>query len=270
LDDAVQSNLANQAAVLAAKGKYDHALAAVKTAEAQISVAHSSLEGARVNLDFAKVRSPIKGIAGIHVANIGDLVGTDQKALLTTVSQIDPILVQFPISEQEYLESRKFFLAKASRQADDLELILSDGTVYDHKGKIDIIGREVESSTGTLRIRGIFPNPGNVLRPGQFSRIRAATRVDKGALLVPRRAVEEVQGEYEVAVLDGDNRVAFRKVKAANRVGFYWVIEEGLSADDRVVVEGLQKIKTGDRVDPKDARLPPLTVGLADASGSAP
>ena len=270
LDDAVQSNLANQAAVLAAKGKYNHALAAVKTAEAQTSVAHSSLEGARVNLDFAKVRSPIKGIAGIHVANIGDLVGTDQKALLTTVSQIDPILVQFPISEQEYLGSRKFFLAKASSQGDDLELILSDGTVYDHKGKIDIIGREVESSTGTLRIRGIFPNPGNVLRPGQFSRIRAATRVDKDALLVPRRAVEEVQGEYEVAVLDGDNRVAFRKVKAANRVGFYWVIEEGLSADDRVVVEGLQKIKTGDRVDPKDARLPPLTTGLADASGSAP
>jgi membrane fusion protein, multidrug efflux system len=270
MDNAVQSNLANQAVVLAAKGKYNHALAAVKAAEAQISVAHSSLEGARVNLDFAKVRSPIKGIAGIHVANIGDLVGTDQKALLTTVSQIDPILVQFPISEQEYLELGKFFLAKASRQGDDLELILSDGTVYDHKGKIYIIGREVESSTGTLRIRGIFPNPGNVLRPGQFSRIRAATRVDKDALLVPQGAVEEVQGEYEVAVLDGDNRVAFRKVKAANRVGFYWVIEEGLSADDRVVVEGLQKIKTGDRVDPKDARLPPLTEGLADASGGAP
>jgi RND family efflux transporter MFP subunit len=269
MDDAVQSNLANQAVVLAAKGKYNHALAAVKAAEAQILVAHSSLEGARVNLDFAKVRSPIKGIAGIHVANIGDLVGTDQKALLTTVSQIDPILVQFPISEQEYLELRKFFLAKASRQGDDLELILSDGTVYDHKGKIYIIGREVESSTGTLRIRGIFPNPGNVLRPGQFSRIRAATRVDKDALLVPQGAVEEVQGEYEVAVLDGDNRVAFRKVKAANRVGFYWVIEEGLSADDRVVVEGLQRIKTGDRVDPKDARLPPLTEGLADASGGA-
>jgi membrane fusion protein (multidrug efflux system) len=270
MDDAVQSNLANQAAVLAAKGKYNHALAAVKAAEAQISVARSSLEGARVNLDFTKVRSPIKGIAGIHVANIGDLVGIDQKALLTTVSQIDPILVQFPISEQEYLELRKLFLAKAPRQVDDLELILSDGTVYDHKGKIDIIGREVEPSTGTLRIRGIFPNPGNVLRPGQFSRIRAATRVDKDALLVPQRAVEEVQGEYEVAVVDGDNRVAFRKVKVASRVGFYWVIEEGLSADDRVVVEGLQRIKTGDRVDPKNARLPPLTTGLADASRSAP
>ncbi len=270
MDDAVQSNLANQASVVAAKGKYDHALAAVKAAEAQIEVARSSLQGAQLNLGFTKVKSPIKGIAGIRVANIGDLVGTDQKALLTTVSQIDPIFVQFPISEQEYLGLRKLFLAKASREEEELELILSDGTVYEHKGKIDIIGREVEASTGTLRIRGIFPNPGNVLRPGQYSRIRAATRVDKDALLVPQRAVEELQGEYELAVVGADNRVAFRKVKATNRVGSYWVIEQGLSPDDRVVIEGLQKIKTGEKVDPKEAQLPPLTLGLSDVHGTVP
>ncbi len=270
MDDAVQSNLANQASVAAAKGKYNHALATVKAAEAQIEVARSSLQGAQLNLGFTKIKSPINGLAGIRVANIGDLVGTDQKALLTTVSQIDPIFVQFPISEQEYLSLRKLFLARPSSQEGELDLILPDGTVYDHKGKIDIIGREVESSTGTLRIRGIFPNPGNVLRPGQYSRIRAATRIDKDALLVPQRAVEELQGEYELAVVDGDNRVAFRKVKAANRVGSYWVIEQGLSADDRVVIEGLQKIKTGERIDPKDAKLPPLTSGLADLRGSAP
>jgi len=270
MDDAVQSNLANQASVAAAKGKYNHALATVQAAEAQIEVARSSLQGAQLNLGFTKIKSPINGLAGIRVANIGDLVGTDQKALLTTVSQIDPIFVQFPISEQEYLSLRKLFLARPSSQEGELDLILPDGTVYDHKGKIDIIGREVESSTGTLRIRGIFPNPGNVLRPGQYSRIRAATRIDKDALLVPQRAVEELQGEYELAVVDGDNRVAFRKVKAANRVGSYWVIEQGLSADDRVVIEGLQKIKTGERIDPKDAKLPPLTSGLADLRGSAP
>ena len=270
MDDAVQSNLANQASVAAAKGKYNHALAAVKAAEAQIDVARSSLEGAQLNLGFTKVKSPINGIAGIRVANIGDLVGTDQKALLTTVSQIDPIFVQFPISEQEYLALRKLFLAKASRQEDELELVLSDGTVYDHKGKIDIIGREVESSTGTLRIRGIFPNPGHILRPGQYSRIRAATRIDKDALLVPQRAVEELQGEYELAVVDADNRVAFRKVKATNRVGSYWVIEQGLSPNDRVVIEGLQKIKTGERVDPKDAKLPPLPSSLPDVRGITP
>jgi membrane fusion protein (multidrug efflux system) len=270
MDDAVQSNLADQASVAAAKGKYDHAVAAVKAAEAQINVARSSLEGAQLNLGFTKVKSPINGIAGIRVANIGDLVGTDQKALLTTVSQIDPIFVQFPISEQEYLGLRKMFLAKASRQVDELELILSDGTVYDHKGRIDIIGREVESSTGTLRIRGIFPNPGNVLRPGQYSRIRAATHIDKDALLVPQRAVQELQGEYEVAVVNADNRVAFHKVKVSNRVGPYWEITEGLSANDRVVIEGLQKIKTGEAVNPKDATLPPLPADLTDESGATP
>jgi membrane fusion protein (multidrug efflux system) len=197
-------------------------------------------------------------------------VGTDQKALLTTVSQIDPILVQFPISEEEYLGLRDFLLAKASRQEDELELILSNGTAYDHKGKIDIIGREVESSTGTLRIRGIFPNPGNVLRPGQYSRIRAATRIDKDALLVPQRAVQELQGEYEIAVVDADNRVAFRKVTATNRVGSYWVIEQGLSANDRVVIEGLQNIKTGETVEPRDAKLPPLALGLPNVRGTVP
>jgi membrane fusion protein (multidrug efflux system) len=270
MDDAVQSNLANQASVATAKGKYNHSLAAVKAAEAQINVARSSLEGARLNLGFTKIKSPINGIAGIRVANIGDLVGTDQKALLTTVSQINPIFVQFPISEQEYLGLRSFFLAQTSRRDDELELVLSDGTVYDRKGKIDIIGRQVESATGTLRIRGIFPNPGNVLRPGQYSRIRAATRIDKDALLVPQRAVEELQGEYEIAVVGADNRVAFRKVKATNRVGSYWVIEQGLSANDRVVIEGLQKIKMGETVDPKEANLPPLTLGPPNASGTAP
>jgi membrane fusion protein (multidrug efflux system) len=268
-DDADQSNLANQASVLAAKAKYNRALAAVKGAEAQIEVARSALQGAQLNLGFTRVKSPINGIAGIRVANIGDLVGTDQKALLTTVSQIDPIYVQFPISEQEYLSLHSFLLDQASNREDTLQLILPDGTVYDHKGKIDIIGREVDAATGTLRIRGIFPNPGNVLRPGQYSRIRTATRIDKGALLVPQRAIEELQGEYELAVIDTNNRVAYRKVLATNRVGSYWVIEQGLSANDRVIIEGLQKIKTGERVEPKDVPLPPLDVEQGDVRGRA-
>ncbi len=264
MDDAVQSNLANQASVVGAKGGYNHALAAVKAAQAKIEVARSSLAGAQLNLEFTKVKSPINGIAGIRVANIGDLVGTNQKDLLTTVSQIDPIFVQFPISEQEYISLREVFLSPAARREAELELILSDGTVYDQKGKIDIVGRQVEASTGTLRIRGIFPNPGNVLRPGQYSRIRAATRIDKNALLVPQRAVQELQGEYELAVIDADNRVEFRKVKATNRVGSYWVIDRGLSPNDRVVIEGLQKIKSGDTVAPRVAKLPPLPSGLSD------
>jgi membrane fusion protein (multidrug efflux system) len=161
---------------------------------------------------------------------------------------------------------RSVFLTLADRQKDNLELILSDGAVYPLKGKLDIVGREVEASTGTLRLRGVFANPAGILRPGQYSRIRAATRIEKDALLVPQRAVQEEQGEYEVAVLGADNHVAFRKVRATDRVGSYWVIQQGLKPDDRVVVEGLQKVKEGDTVDPKPATLPPLPADLAGTS----
>ena len=267
LDDAVQSNLANLASVASAKGKYDRSVAAVTAAEAQIGVARSSLQAAQLNLDFTKVKSPVNGIAGIRAANIGDLVGTDQRTLLATVSQIDPILVQFPISEQEYLRLRGFFLAKDSQLQSSLELILSDGSIYPIKGKIDIVGREVESSTGTLRIRAIFSNPGNVLRPGQYSRIRAATSVRKDALLVPQRAVQELQGEFELAVVGPDNKIAFRTVKAGDRVGSYWVIDQGLNPSDRVVIEGLQDIKTGQTVDAKPARMPPFNANQTTTRG---
>jgi RND family efflux transporter MFP subunit len=264
-DDATQSNLANLASVASAKGKYDRSLAAVTAAEAQIGVARSSLQAAQLNLDFTKVKSPVNGIAGIRAANIGDLVGTDQRTLLTTVSQIDPIFVQFPISEQEYLELRDFFLAKNAALQSSLELILSDGSVYPIKGKIDIVGRGVESSTGTMRIRAIFSNPGNVLRPGEYSRIRATTSVRQDALLVPQRAVQELQGKYEIALVGPDNKVAFQTVKAGDRVGSYWVIDQGLTPTDRVVIEGLQDIKTGQTVDPKPAKMPPL---IANPPGS--
>ena len=269
LDDAVQSNLANLASVASAKGKYDRSKAGVIAAQAQIGVARSSLQAAELNLEFTRVKSPVDGIAGIRAANIGDLVGTDQRALLTTVSQIDPILVQFPISEQEYLNLRDFFLAKDSPLQSSLELILSDGAVYPMKGKIDIVGRGVESSTGTLRIRAIFPNPGNVLRPGEYSRIRAATSIQKNALLVPQRAVQELQGAYELALVDSSNKVAFRTVKVGDRVGSYWVIEQGLRPTDRVVIEGLQDIKTGQTVDPQPAKMPPLNTGAPRNPGRA-
>ncbi len=263
-DDAVQSNLANLASVAAARGKSDRTKASVIAAQAQIEVALSALKAAQLNLDFTKVRSPVNGIAGIRVANIGDLVGTNQQQLLTTVSQIDPIFVQFPISEQEYLKLRDFLFAREAQQESGVDLILSDGTKYEHKGKIDIVGREVETSTGTLRIRAIFPNPGNVLRPGQYSRVRAATTILKDALLVPQRAVQQLQGEFELAVVGPENKVAFRTVKAGARVGSYWVIEQGLEAADQVVVEGLQDIKTGQTVDPKPARMPELKMDPQD------
>jgi membrane fusion protein (multidrug efflux system) len=257
-DDAVQSNLANLASVAAAKGKFARAQSTVDAAKAQIEVARSSLQAAQLNLDYTNVRSPVNGIAGIRVANIGDLVGTSQQQVLTTVSQIDPIFVQFPISEQEYLKLRAFFLARQAQQQPGVELILSDGSIYSHKGKIDIVGRQVEASTGTLRIRAVFPNPGNILRPGQYSRVRAATTIQNNALLLPQRAVQELQGQYQVAEVDPDGKIAFRTVKVGERVGSYWVIEQGINPSDRVVIEGLQDIKTGQPVETQPATLPPL------------
>jgi membrane fusion protein (multidrug efflux system) len=259
-DDAVQSNLANIASVAGAKGKFDHSKAAVEAAQAQIEVARSSLQAAQLNLDYTNVKSPVNGIAGIRVANIGDLVGTSQQQVLTTVSQIDPIFVQFPISEQEYLKLREFFFDRESQQQPGVELILSDGSIYSQKGKIDIVGRQVEASTGTLRIRAVFPNPGNILRPGQYSRVRAATTIQNGALLIPQRAVEELQGQYEVALVGKDGKIVFRTVKVGERVGSYWVVEQGLNPTDRVVIEGLQDIKSGQAVETKPATLPALNM----------
>jgi membrane fusion protein (multidrug efflux system) len=259
-DDAVQSNLANIASVAAAKGKFDRSKATVDAAKAQIEVARSSLQAAQLNLEYTNVKSPVNGIAGIRVANIGDLVGTSQQQVLTTVSQIDPIFVQFPISEQEYLKLREFFFAREAQQQPGVELILSDGTIYSQKGKIDIVGRQVEVSTGTLRIRAVFPNPGNILRPGQYSRVRAATTIQNNALLLPQRAVQELQGQYEVALVGPDGKIVFRTVKVGERVGSYWVIEHGINPSDRVVIEGLQDIKTGQSVEIKPAALPPLNM----------
>lgn len=263
LDDAVQSNLANKAAVAAARGRFEKARAAVATAAANVEVAERGLDGADLNLGFTRVTSPIEGIAGIRGANIGDLVGTGARSVLTTVSQVDPIFVEFPVSEQEYLALRSFLMEAGGDQRSGLELILADGRIYPHRGAISIIGREINPSTGTLRIRGLFSNPGNVLRPGQYARIRAVTRVIAGALLVPQGAVEELQGAYQVIVVDPSDRCEIRGVSVGERVGSYWLIERGLKPTDRVLIEGLQKVRGGDEVRPVPAKLPPFQASRA-------
>lgn len=263
LDDAVQANLANKAAVAATQGRYEKARAAVATAAANVEVAQRGLDGADLNLGFTRVTSPIEGIAGIRGANIGDLVGTGGRSVLTTVSQVDPIFVEFPVSEQEYLALRSFLLGSDGDQRTGLELILADGKPHPHRGAINIIGREINPSTGTLRVRGLFPNPGNVLRPGQYARIRAVTRVRMGALLVPQGAVEELQGSYQVIVVGPSNRCEIRSVTVGERVGSYWLIERGLKPTDRVLIEGLQKVRGGDEVKPAPAKLPPFQSSTA-------
>ncbi len=259
LDDAVQANLANKAAVAAAEGHHESAKAQVATAQANVEVAQMAREGADLNLGFTRITAPVEGIAGIHVANIGDLVGTGEHSVLTSISHIDPIFVEFPVSEQEYLRLRSLLLESDPDKKPSLELILADGSTYPHSGKIDIVGREVNPTTGTLRIRGLFPNPGSILRPGQYAKVRTATSFRKGALLLPQGAVQELQGGYQVFVLPlSSNKCEVRTIKVGNRIGAYWLVEQGLAPSDRVIVEGLQKVRPGDQVDPQPAKLPPF------------
>jgi membrane fusion protein (multidrug efflux system) len=220
--------------------------------EASVETARAALDNARLNLDWTTVRSPIDGIAGIAQAQIGDLIAP--ATLMTTVSQVDPIKVFFPISEQEYLRFAGRESATEGANSDKrppLELILADGSVYQYPGRISAINRQVEVQTGSLQIQSLFPNPGNVLRPGGYAKVRAVTDLRKGAAVVPQRAVQEIQGSYQVVVVGADDKVVFRTVKVGPRSGSDWVIEDGVKPGERVVAEGQQKLRDGMNVVPK-------------------
>jgi membrane fusion protein, multidrug efflux system len=267
LDDAVQNNLANKAAIVAAKGNVARARASVVTAQANVARkeanvaraladverARADVEQAALNLSFARVTSPIDGVAGIRAANIGDVVGRHENTLLTTVSQVDPLYVEFPISEQHFLKVATAWEAAAQGRGApiSLELILADGSVFAQRGKLDIVGRSVDVTTGTLRIRGLFPNPGGLLRPGQFAKVRAPLEVRRGALLVAQSAVQQLQDLYQLAVVTPGDTVEIRSVKVGPRLGPQWIIEEGLRPGERVVVDGLLRVKAGEKVRPK-------------------
>ena len=235
-----------------AQSQLDNDVQAKLSAEATVQAAQASVEQAELNLGFTKVRSLISGIAGIAQTQIGNLVATS--TVLTTVSKVDPIKAYFPISEQEYLRIADKISGTvnlfSSTTLVPLELILSNGNTYSQKGTIIFADRQVDPATGTIRIVGAFPNPGNILRPGQFGRVRAVTDIHAGALLVPQRAVMELQGNYQVAVVGQDNKVTIRKVKVADRVGSMWVIADGLNPGERVVTEGIQKVGDGATVNP--------------------
>ena len=240
LDNAIQANAAAQAQVRAAR--------------AQIEAAKAAVQSAQLNLGFTKVVSLIDGIAGIAQAQIGDLVG--QSTLLTTVSTLDPIKVYFPVSEREYLDYTREN-PDAARNQLVLEMVLADGSIYPQKGKLSLADRQVDVKTGTLRVQGVFPNPGNVLRPGQYARVRAFIKTRQDALLVPQSAVTEQQGSYQVAVVSSKNTVEIRPVTVAERVGTQWIIEAGLKPGEQVVAAGLQKVRAGLTVTPKPLAAPP-------------
>jgi RND family efflux transporter MFP subunit len=240
LDNAVQNNLA--------------AKATVGTAEAQIQTSEAAVETAKINLDFTCLIAPIDGIAGQAQLQVGALVNPSTGPV-TSVSTVDPIKVYFTVSESEYLAWRKRFPTDATREAADksvrLQLILADGSTYPREGRFYFADRQVDPSTGAIRLAGLFPNPGNVLRPGGYGRVRTVVRVQQGALLVPQRAVSELQGSYQVAVVDDGNKVSIRPVEVGDRVGSEWIIADGLKPGERVVAEGVQKVRPGMQVNPK-------------------
>src|SRR5215469_8302510 len=231
--------------------KLDNEIQAKQAAEAAVVSGKASVERAELDLEWTKVTSLVDGVAGIAEVQMGNLVGPSSH--LTSVSQVDPIKVYFPVSEQEYLRARHVSSTGQPLQLFDSspELNLVDGTIYPHKGKILWTDRQVDTNTGTIRLVAAFPNPGNVLRPGQYGRVRIQTSFKKGALLVPQSAVKEIQGGYQVALVGADNKTTIRPVKAGAKTETMWVIDEGLTSDDQVVVEGVAKVKDGTPVVPK-------------------
>jgi RND family efflux transporter MFP subunit len=241
LDNAIQTNLANEATI--------------ETSKASIKAAEAAVETAQINLNFTRIVSPIDGIAGLAQNQVGDLVSASSSAPITTVSTVDPIKVYFNPSEQEYLAFAKEHPTAASREQHgrqtEIELILADGTTYSYKGSIEFANRQVDQNTGTIRIAALFPNPQNILRPGGFGQVRALIKIESGALLVPQRAITDVQGSYQAAVVDAENKVTIRNVKVGERVDNMWVVTDGLQPGERVITEGTQKVGSGVRVNPK-------------------
>lgn len=246
----------------------DDAVTKQRTAQANLESAQAALERARLNLAWTKITSPIRGIAGVAKSQVGDLV--NRLTVMTTVSQVDPIKVYFNPSEQEYLAwvakygpIQKSLRTDGDLEQGKLELILADGSTFPHHGRPFLVGREVDVKTGTIQLAGAFPNPGNILRPGQYGKVRVATDVRKGAILVPQRAVSELQGSYQVALVGADNKVTIKVVKTGPVEGNLWVIDEGLKPGDRVVVEGLQRVRSGMTVVPKEASAAPEAASAA-------
>jgi membrane fusion protein (multidrug efflux system) len=235
----------------------DDATGAEQSAHASVIAAQAIVDKAKLDLGFTKVTSLIDGIAGIANAQIGDLVGPGQIGELTTVSTVDPIKVYIPVSEQQYLKAMEEKKDRAEKAV--LELILSDGSTYPHKGEFSFADRQVDPKTGTIKVASLFPNPGNLLRPGQYARVRARIGVERNALLVPQRAIAEMQGRNLVAVVGADNKVSIRPVEVGQTSGFLQVIRKGLQPGEKVVAEGIQKVKEGVTVTPKPFAIPNQT-----------
>jgi membrane fusion protein (multidrug efflux system) len=241
------------------KQELDNALAEQDASKSQVAAAKAAVEKATLDLGYTRVLSPISGLVGTTQVKPGNLVGRGESTLLTTISQIDPILFKVGVTEADYLRVARQVTAAGKSSGgsrEGIELRLADGSLYPQTGKINTIERAVDPTTGTLGMELVFPNPQQILRPGQYGRVRILLDTKRGALLIPQRAVQELQNLYSVAIVEGD-KVAFRNVKVGQRVDSLWVIEEGLKPGEQVVVEGLQRIQDGMTVSAKPAPVTP-------------
>jgi RND family efflux transporter MFP subunit len=254
LDNATQNNMAAKATVQSNRAQVETARAQIIAAGAAVESAKASVDAAQINLGFTHIVAPIDGIPGIAQQQVGALVSPASGAI-TTVSTLDPIKAYFTVSEQEYLDFTRRFPTAEKRQADlqqrNFQLILADGSVYPQSGKFDFADRQVDVRTGAIRVAALFPNPGNSLRPGQYGRVRVAMRIQQGALLVPQRAVIDLQGTHQIAVVDSGGKVSIRPATLGDTVGAQWIVTSGLHPGERVVVEGIQKVRQDMQVNPK-------------------
>jgi membrane fusion protein, multidrug efflux system len=253
------------------KQELDNALAEQEASTSQVAAAKAAVEKATLDLGYTRVVSPISGLIGTTQVKPGNLVGRGESTLLTTISQIDPILFKVGVTEADYLRVMRQVqtAGKTGGSREGIELTLADGSQYPQTGKINTIERAVDPSTGTLGMELVFPNPQQVLRPGQYGRVRILLDTRRGALLVPQRAVQELQSIYTVAIVDSSNKVAFRTVKVGQKVDSLWVVEDGLKAGEQIVVEGLQRIQDGMTVSAKPAPASPAGSAAAPAAVEA-
>jgi membrane fusion protein (multidrug efflux system) len=261
------TNLFEQAVI--SREEFDNQTQTTRATEAQVKANQAAVETAKLNLEWTKVTSPLSGVAGIAKAQVGDLVSPT--SLLTTVSQLDPIKVEFPISEQTYLHFADRINQDPEKRATNgprFEMILSNGSTYKYTGRIYDVNRQVDVQTGTIQVEATFPNPDNILRPGLYAKIRGSTGSVHNALLVPQNAVLQTQGQYQVAVVDSDNKVTMRTVTMGEQVGGLQLIQSGVSPGERVVTEGLQKVHDGIEVNPHVAAEPALST--PGSPGEAP
>ena len=250
--------------------EYETAVALEKAAAASVDAARAGERRSAVDLGYARVTAPDDGLIGKTEVQAGTLVGRGSPTLLTRISTIDPIHVRFTLAEKDYLHLARKFGSEppAERKETHIEMVLADGSVHPQPGRIVFVDRNVDPTTGTILVEAAFPNPGGIVRPGQYAKVRATVEVKPGAILVPQRAVQEIQGIYNVAVVKADDTVEFRPVEAAERIGALWVIGKGLAPGDRIIIEGLQKVRPGTKVAAVPATIDESAVDAPSASGA--